>query len=436
MTSKKSDKVLQTFIDSKTIALISSNKSERASIKKFLVENGFRLNQIEAFDNFKYALEVLEEKNLEFIICEAEINEYKAETFFKEHLKTFPNRANTFFMVKTNKETHVLKSLIEEKFIEGCLVRPFLVHDAVQIIMDKISLKASKVEDSRYIDYWNLYSEIQTGSFKKLLGLIPKYRIDNPESIEAIYLEGLFYEKQNLLDEAIDRYNEILDLDPLNISALKSIFDLYVKKEKFQEIADIGKIIVETFTIHPERIISLVRALIINKDFDCIITIAKKFLSDDMEDKELEQTIAASLAVAGKSGYLKTDPDLFVEFTSLSIKHAQNNNSIIFTCLNNLMDVGHISEVKRFLETISEVEDENLLKVIDYRVEESEMDDETTFIKGAELTKSGVHEFYVYDIWLKSAVKTGKKEALIDTIVDEAVKYHPIRKNYFLSLIR
>ena len=100
-------------------------------------------------------------------------------------------------------------------------------------------------------------------------------------------------------------------------------------------------------------------------------------------------------------------------------------------CLNNLIDMGDIDMVKQYLARFSDSETDNLFKVIKYRLDEKEKSSEDLFIKGAELTKSGVHEFYIYDIWLKSAIKTNKKPSLIEVILEQAIKYHPIRKNHF-----
>lgn len=436
MLSKKVIKILESQFEDSFLAIISANKSERASLKKLLVEEGIKLSQIELFDNFKYAKEAMEIKNIPLIIADAQIGETTVESFLEDHCQKYPNRSRTVFICQTQTITSSLKSYLEDNSLDCLLKKPYIVNEAVKEATNAITKKLEKCLDPHYSEFWGLVEKIHKDSFKNLLKIIPQYRIDNPEKMEAIYLEGLFYEKQNLLDESIDRFLEVIDSDPLNINALKKLFELYTKKENFIEVANIGKVIVETFTIHPDQIIKLIKALIVNKDFECITMIAKKYLYKDMEDKVLEQTIAASLAVAGKSGYLRTDPDLFIEYTKLGLEHGKMNPSIIYSCLNNLMDLNHIDVVREFLNKTQIAEDENLFKTIDYRLDEKEENDERIFVKGAELTKSGVHEFHVYDIWLKSAVKTGKKETLIETIIDEAVKYHPIQKDYFLSIKR
>ena len=205
MLAKKLSKFLETHFEDSLIAIISSNKSERASIKKLLVDEGVNLSCIEQFDNFRYAKEAIEEKPIPFIICDDEIGEVSCEDFLIEHERIYPNRARTLFICQTQTAPSSLKSLQEQSRIDFILKKPYIVNTAVKNIISSFTKKLEKLSDPQYSEFWELTEKMSSESFKNLLKLIPQYRIDNPESLDAIYLEGLFYEKQNLLDESIDR---------------------------------------------------------------------------------------------------------------------------------------------------------------------------------------------------------------------------------------
>jgi hypothetical protein len=74
-------------------------------------------------------------------------------------------------------------------------------------------------------------------------------------------------------------------------------------------------------------------------------------------------------------------------------------------CSNNLLDMGDLDTAKDYLARSVHSSSEDLLRIIQYRIDEKIEKNENVFIKGAELTNNGLHDFYVYEIWLKSAMK-------------------------------
>jgi tetratricopeptide (TPR) repeat protein len=389
------------------------------------------VSQIKIVGTFLEAREFIKDYDTQFIFAQDFIDEDNCEDFLIEHIEFKPDRSNLLFFIQATDRRHALISQYEEKYVDNIFYNPITIVDLTNTILEILKNKIKLQKDDFYKSYWKLQADLKNEKFKKLIELIPKFRIDYSDNLDAIYIEGLFYETQGLKNEAIDRFVEVLEMDPHHILSLKHLFDIYSSKEDFINTAKVGKLIINEYTIHPSRIKSLIISLIMTKDFESIINISKKYLSEDMEDTRLERTIAASLAIAGKSGYLRASLDQFRELTQVCLKHARNNFNIGYICLNNLIDMGDLDMVKQYLARFPDSESESLFKVIKYRLDEKEENTEVVFIKGAELTNDGIHEFYIYDIWLKSAIKAKKKPSMIEDILDQAIKHHPIRKNHF-----
>jgi tetratricopeptide (TPR) repeat protein len=434
MNQDKFKQALEIFIDTNFVLIVSSNKAERSNFRKVFSDLGVKATQIQIVGNFSDARDFIKKNKTQIVLAQDFIDNDSCEEFLIEHVGINPDRSKQLYFVLASDRRHALISLLEEKYIDNIFYKPITVEGLTETISDILVKKIKIQQNEFYKQYWKLKKDLKNENLKTLIGLVPEFRLENPDSADAIYLEGLFYEKQGLKDEAIDRYKETLEVDPSHILCLKHLFDIYYNKEDFINTSIIGKLIIDKFTIHPNRIKSLIKSLIITKDFDCIISISKKYLTEDMEDTRLERTIAASLAIAGKSGYLRASIHLFRELTHVSLKHARDNLNITYMCLNNLLDMGDLDTVKEYLARSIDSSSEDLLKIIQYRIDEKIEKNENVFIKGAELTNSGLHDFYVYEIWLKSAMKANKKEAMIENIIDQAVKHHPIRKNHFIKM--
>ncbi|MEX1098812.1 MAG: hypothetical protein WEB87_00215 [Bacteriovoracaceae bacterium] len=428
------------FIQNSMFFIVTDSKLDRSSWKKALNDLGAKPAQLILLESFEQALEKLSGLIPSALIVNYEIKEQRADELLEAFRNAFPNRAESLCILMSEDSGSFCRLAALEHFVDGVVKKPFTGKDLnaklESLIKEKTGL--SKFEIAKHKAFENLQNE----EYEKVAAFCDKAQKRNSKDQQLQFLKAQCLKRQGSFEEALALYRQALDnqlnnqVGQFHYHALSSLFELLVATENYDEAFARIEEFMERFPLHPNKLQSYVKASIMTKNYQAIVDYAKGAHHFALVNKPFGQKLAAALAICAKS-LAQTNSGLAVEANVKAIKLGREKKRVVEMGLKNLLELRQFELVNDLVEELwEEKELAEILSVAQYRaLEEIEENPSTIFKAGMDLTNKGLHDFYIYDLLIKSAVKVGRKKEYIMEMADNACKHHPGKKAYFKSLV-
>jgi tetratricopeptide (TPR) repeat protein len=419
-----------------SILIVSSNKTLKNTFKRAFNALNFRMTNIAVADDFKEAQAVIKEHAPHIIVTNLYLKDDKtAIDLLKVHREYFPSTMKNFFIVTTEIDEHYISSMEHEYEFDSLLQGQFNFQEYVQSFANtlerKLSQSKAEILEARVKEAL-LKDEPDTA----LSYLSAADEADMDEYMKAS-LEADCYYKKNNHEEALKRYEKVLEHDSENFHALINAININYSDKNYSVAHDYCDKFLTHFSSPPKHLPVFLKVFIFNKEYLRIIKLCQEYDHDDRIDFHVKLNIAAALALCGKS-LLDEDHDLAMEAfdRAISVSGGQSFNilQMVVTSLLTVSDL-HDKAIK-----IMEKYRDNFMKMnqyiaLEYDVLTHSRSAQENISEGMSLISKNVKSYRIYETLITSSVQTGRRKEVIEDLVFEACKEFPDYSEQFKRYI-
>lgn len=431
------DKKLNDILGKSLIYLVSDNKLDRMSWKKAFNSLAVKPEQVVFFEDIDKALRSLESRPPQIMICAYEIKEKFADELLEAYRAVNPNRAQGLCLIVTEQEdprAYVHKLELE---LDGILQKPYNAQDLDSRIRATLVRKANLQPARKAI--FKGYELLRQNKLDLAGELIERLESEVPWTHDLALLKASYLSQSKKGLDAIPLYEEAMKVEE-NYTALRLLFDTMVAENQHEKAFAAASEMLKKYPMHPGRLSNFIKVCILTGNYHAFVDYARNSPRDAF-GQEHDNQLAAGLAICAKSIGI-ADRKASIKASISAVRLGKEKAQIVDQALRNLVNLQEYKLVNELVEELSESEEleeamEQALAVAEYRSLEGmgEAGPFLIFQKGMELTNKGIHDFYVYDVLLKSAKLAGRKKASLEEMADNAGKHHPDKKAYFWSLV-
>jgi tetratricopeptide (TPR) repeat protein len=433
--NEKKNKPILEYFENKSWLIIDGATSTRGSIKKTLTQIGAQIGNMHDADNIADAENIILTKRPHFIITNQTVKGNNSLPLFELHLKTITNRNKGGFFVITEENSLSEVAWVLEYEMDGIIALPLNGTTIIQTILNGIKRKinptpyVNKLEEGRAMYLNDQLDQAQT-LFNASLEL-------DERPYEGHSFLGQISQDKNLTIEAITAYEESVKHNPQYFKSLNKLGDLYYQEKNYKKSYDISLMIAKSFPISPEKIPELIRLSIINQKFEDIINYFKIFQTIKSPSTQMQNSLAAGMAILGKYFASCNDTDRAVEALRGAFKFSNGKYEILKSITLTFEELNKSEVIFELFEKADvSLWPKEVLGLQFHTLHLTCQDDQIVIREGEKLLKNNIQEPLLYRDMIERSIKMKRKIAYIENIVFEAQKNFPDLAKDFEALLK
>lgn len=432
-TDKKNKPVLDYF-ENKTWLIVDSSASTRTSIKKSIAQIGAKMSNMIDADNLKDAQTAMQTKRPHFVIGANHVNGGDLSSLYSVHIQSKPNRLDAGFFIIAEEETISEIAVSLEYEMDGIVALPFTGFTIIDTVLAGTKHKinpspyVTKLEEGRTAFLDNKLeraSELLTNALEL-----------HEHPYEAYFFLGQIYNSYNLIERALVAFEESLFHNSDYFRALKKLSKLYFQTKDYKKAYDINFIMAQKYPILPEKIPELIRLSIINKKYEDINSYLKVFKEMKSANAETQISLAAGLAVLGKYFINNNDSAKGIEALKTAFKFSNGKYEILNNLMKTLEECQRLNIMLELFESTDlELWPDNVQALYFHTLHRLSSDNALVIALGEQILRNKVKDPSIYVGLIERSINMHRKIGTIESLVLEACRYFPERKNEFEQLL-
>ena len=432
-TAKENMATLE-FFETKIWLVVDPSSSTRSSIKKTLTQLGSKISNIFDTDNLNEARNIIAEKKPHFIIGNKTLSQGSTIELFGAHIKIMPNRAGAGFFVITEENSLSEAAIALDYDMDGLISIPFTGQSIINTILAGMKYKLAP---SPYLKLLYLAQELlikedldfAQANFEEALAL-------NQHPYEAYYYLAEIYKQRSLFNEAISAYEKAFFHNPQHYKTLRDMSALYDQMKDFKKAYESNVQMAQSYPILPERIPELVRLSIINQKYADIINYLRVFDALKSPSVDIQNALAAGLAVLGKYFFSLGETDNAIDTLKRAFHYSNGKYEVLRSIARTFQEMNKSDIMLEAFERIDLAQWPDNAEVIYFNTLHLVSNDHQSVINyGEKLLKRKIMDTSIYRGIIERGIKMKRKLGIIEGQVFEAIRHFPAHKEEFEALL-
>lgn len=424
------EKIIQ-FLQDKPILIITENQNTKVSLKKIFSDIGVPSQMIFDAETFISAEKLIQDHESHFIVLDYELDGEISRSLIEMYQTKNSNSLNNILAILCLEESDNFKIDIKEYDVDLSFIAPFTFNDFKQSFQEAIEAKSQIGLFERAL--FEMQDAIQNEEFDKIENFLSKFEEKHIDDPRFKLFRAKYKYKIGLFEKAIEILDEIVQEDSAHYRASVMLFDIYIELNEYEKAKTIIQTYLEHYPLHASRVESYIKTSLMTKSYDDIINFGLKMDAFNGLGEKCYRAIAAGMIIAANQVKMINN-ELSKNAALKAIKLSQFTPNLI-GALRVLLDLSQAEEVRRIIEGLESYQINDNIKVLEYRAMQLSESDKNVYLKGIELIQSGLIDFDVYDIMIKTAIKVGRKKASIEEAIEDASKHFPEKESYFYSIL-
>ena len=340
------------FYQSK-ILIVDPHKSSGKRLLEILLELGAQMDNLYGVDNFKDAMNLLDEIKPDVLFSEYYLQGEDVFSLFKHFKKIRPdqNRCLSILITSNNNQAYVAQAAEEE--IDIFLIKPYTSDFLKQMLFEN---SLFKINPSEYLKMVEMGKKlILDGKLSEAKDLLIEAQKMVPEPTLAFYYLGQIDLLNDAKDNAKEKFMSGLAVSEVHFKSLNGLFNRLIEENEIKQAYKVVKKMIRFFPFNVERLTKVLKLAVVTENYLDIEDYYKVYQDASVTDNTLKKYICAALITMGK--YYLNEKDL-----SCATEAFQRAASILSTgvflrnCIESLCDYKMLNEAKYFLEMFSAVD--------------------------------------------------------------------------------
>lgn len=423
------------FFENKSWLIVDSSASTRTSIKKTITQLGSKISNMIDAENFSDAKALIESKKPNFIIGNKTINGGSTIDLFSEHMSAVPNRSEAGFFVITEENSLSEVAIALHYDMEGLISVPFTGLTIINTILGGLK---HKIAPSAYLK--RLYEaqelflkgdlDFAMATFEEAIAL-------NQYPYEAYYYLAEIYKARGQFAEATNAYEQAVTSNPKHYKTLRDLSTLYYQEKNFKLAYEANVQMAQNYPILPERIPDLIRLSIINQKYPDIINYLKVFDSLKSPSVEIQNSLAAGLAVLGKYFFNLGETDNAIESLKKAFSYSNGKFEVLKSVSRTFQEMNRSEVLLELFEAVDLSLWPDNIESIYFSTLHLVSDDHQSVINyGEKLLRRKILAPEIYKGIIERGIKMKRKLGVIEGQVFEGIKNFPKHKEEFEDLLK
>jgi tetratricopeptide (TPR) repeat protein len=431
----KNNKHILDYFLSKSWLVIESSSSARVSIKKTLTQIGAQMGNMIDADNITDAEKIISERKPHFVITNKLVNGVSALGLYDLHMKTIPNRIKAGFFVITEENSLSEVAWALEYEMEGIISLPLNGTTVIRTVLDGVKNKinptpyTTQLEEGR-TNYINQELEKAMEQFQAAIKL-------DEHPYEGHSCIGLIYTDKKQVPEAIAAFEESIKHNSQYFKALNRLSSLYYQEKNFKKSYETNLLMVQKFPVSPEKIPDLIRLSIINKKYEDIANYFKLFQNIESPSIEMQNYLAAALAILGKYFVTTNDSEKAIVALKDAFKYSNGKYEVIKSITLSFQE---LNEGVVLFDLYDKIDlglwPKEIQALYFYATHLASTDDSRVVQAGEKLLKSDLRDPLIYKGIIERSIKMKRKMSYIEEMIAEGSKYFPESSKELEALVK
>jgi CheY-like chemotaxis protein len=432
----KEEEQLRKYLKSKSALIVTESSTDRTAWKKLLTELGIPITNFHNCSRMSEAIGLINSKRIDILFCSYIIEEQECFPLLEAHIEKYPDRADYFCYVVSEKNSLAIAATAVECDVDGVLVKPYNQQDLQDTITD--SLISSMNMSKRTREYHSLLSDIRTKKLDDLEIRVDAFISEKPESPNGYFLRGLANRLKGDFEGAITSWELGLTKDSKHHKIMCSIFDTYIEMKEFKRSYNAAAVLTAGFPVNPVRIPNLIRSSLATENFNNLISFCKMIVDVDDDLSSIQKPIAAALAISGKKLLESSEAsnDIVIEASKKAIELTSPQSEVYITALENLFELNKFVLITEYIDKIPSDELNLQMLSLELDVFNETQDSSLVFAKAQGLVKLNKLTPSIYKVLLSSGKKIEKSDQQLEDIYFEASKAFPEESDQFKHIIQ
>lgn len=431
---KKNQAILDYF-EQKTWLFIHSSSIVRSSIKKTITQLGAKASNFSDASNIEDAKKIIETKKPHYVVANKTIQDVSTIPLFDAHMKVMPNRIQGGFFIITEEASQSEIAWALEYEMDGIVAVPLNGTSMFNTFLNGVQRKVTptpyllKTEEGR-VKYLQSDLDVALDLFKAALLL-------DKTPFESCAFMGQIYYDKGLIAESIASFQESVNHNPRYFKSLKKLNELYYQEKNYSKAYDINLLMAQNYPTAPERIPDLIRLSIINRKYEDIANYFKFFQTIKDPSMQMQNCLAAGLAILGKYFATTNDTAKGVEALLAAYKFSNGKYEILKSITQSFLDLkkGEIL-LDLFEKTDLNVWAKEVQALYFRTLHGTSKDDAKVMQVGEKLIKNGVMDVIIYRGMIERSIKMKRDSRYIENLILDANRSFPEYIDEFASLVK
>lgn len=413
------NKKIISFFSSKKVLIVDPSASNRQSLNKCIRKLGSDSQNIHSVKSILEAQSEMKTHQPHIVICPNELDETSHTLLLDEHLKIYPNRLKTVFIIISAENSKATSAIVLDSEIDGFLSSPFTAQSVEDVLLDLTREKIAPVKSLQTIE--NTKELIFNEKYEDAISSLSPVREDPTYGPLACYYEGLILIKLEKDEEAKKALQDGLEKNPKHYKCARALSDIYFEQKLYLQSYELECMLSEAYPINPNRIPSLTRISLASQKYEDILNYCEVFRSLKEQSNTIKKYIAAGLALCGKYLMKEGDTDKAIQMLMEASEMSDGNGSIIETVSTALVSKKKLKEMKIVLtQHVSDTTPERVTDVMEFLLFAEENTVSDIFRMGRQLITKGVKHEALYSVMLRKGIEGGMKFDRIEDLYFEA----------------
>ncbi len=432
--SAKENQATLEFFEKKTWLVVDPSTSTRASVKKTLTQIGSKTSNIFDTDNLNEARKLIAEKKPHFIIGNKTLNIGSTIELYNDHLSVLPNRLEAGFFVITEKNSLSEAAIALHHDMDGLISVPFTGQTVINTVLNGVKFKMAPTPYlKRLYQAQELFIKGELDyaftNFEEAIKL-------HQHPYEAHYFLAEIHKLRNQTNEAIKTYELALAYNPQHYKTLRDLSALYYQQKDFKKAYEVNVKMAQNYPILPERIPDLVRLSIINQKYSDIINYLNVFDTLKSPSIEIQNAMAAGLAVLGKYFLSLGQAEEAVNTLKRAFQYSNGKYEVLKSISRTFHELNKSEVLLAAFDAIDmSLWPDNAEGIYFQTLHLVSTDSQIVINYGEKLLKRKIIDPGIYRGMIERGIKMKRKLGIIEGQVFEAIKHFPAQKEEFEGLL-
>ncbi len=429
------------FLDKKWLILDTTNVG-KSSVRQMAIELGATVDKILIADDMDEAITKLQQEQPHFVFTTFAYEDRSGLELLSLHKEVHSNRLHTAFCVISDNNSLVHCMRMAEKEVDLVIIRPY----TNQVLMDEfVNAVEHKLDPAPFLEALEagkekLYYDNGDGAISDF----EKAKESNPDHPMAYaYLGGIYFAKKEY-PKAKEYYQDGLSKDAKHYRSLRGLFDVYFEEGSFAKAYEISARIMESHTLNPKMLPSIIRVCVSQEKYDDIIGFCSFFScldenkeEDDLANIKIRKHLVAGLVVAGEYLFSKGKAEDAVDAIKQAAQFCLADKKVIRKMVVTLISNDHHHQAQEILEDLTQEEriDHRSRKLLELEIGDLIFPPEKVVHLGIEMINEGIKDFVVYDLVIAHSIAMERNTDSVKELIFDAIDLYPEKKDYFTELL-
>jgi len=324
--------------------------------------------------------------------------------------------------------------LITESNIDSLLIKPVTQKNFQDALFQALANKIKPTEYHRALEKGK--EHLNQDDLDQALAHFEKAQALDPRAALPFYYLGQGQEKKGNLQNAVQKYQGGLKINPIDYRCLIGLLDLHLSAKEFELAYEVAKRIHQTYPVSSTRFLGLVNLSIQVKKFTDVLDYYEAFKQIQKREPRMNRVIVAGMLVCAKYFLICNEIEKCRSVLSDAIKVAQETGEILPEVLRYCIET---KNYELALDLYGKLPDD-LLKTfevqflyIQIKYEQGDMESVVSF--GTPLLQHAEVSLSLYELLIEASRLVGRNEKSIAALVDDAEARFPAARESLQKLM-